>query len=74
MTVGELMQELAKYPAETRVVVNGYEDGYCDPLFEDNLPLWDTGTKRWWEGRYKGQETPTSPSTPPDFVAVVLRR
>ena len=30
MTVQELTQLLAQYPAELRVVVNGYEGGYDD--------------------------------------------
>ena len=30
MTVNELVQLLAAYPADLRVVVNGYEDGYDD--------------------------------------------
>ena len=30
MTVKELMDELAKLPADRRVVVQGYEDGFDD--------------------------------------------
>ena len=30
MTIKELMDELAKLPADRRVVVQGYEDGFDD--------------------------------------------
>ena len=30
MTVAELVQLLANYPPDLRVVVNGYEEGYDD--------------------------------------------
>ncbi len=30
MTVNELIKLLGEYPADMRVVVNGYEDGYDD--------------------------------------------
>lgn len=30
MTIEDLVCELARYPAETRVVVQGYEDGFDD--------------------------------------------
>ena len=34
MTVKELVKLLGKYPADLRVVVNGYEDGYDDLSLE----------------------------------------
>lgn len=30
MTVGELMEELAKHPPDTKVLGRGYENGYDD--------------------------------------------
>ena len=32
MTVGELIEALSAYPSDARVVVDGYEGGYCDPI------------------------------------------
>lgn len=36
MVIRELIQELQKYPSETRVLVDGYETGYDD--IEEVLP------------------------------------
>ena len=64
MTVKELMEFLEKYPADLRVVVNGYEDGDDDILpnriFTRKIQL-DTG-KHDWEGQhgappYESEET-----------------
>jgi hypothetical protein len=30
MIVHELIEKLSKYPPELRVMVNGYESGFCD--------------------------------------------
>ena len=53
MTIGELVQLLAEYPPDLRVVVNGYEEGYDDlegDLISVKEMRLDAGTK-WWEGR-----------------------
>ena len=54
MTVNELVQLLAAYPADLRVVVNGYEDGY-DDLSPEQISLvkiaLNTGTHDW-EGKH----------------------
>ena len=39
MTVNELIELLATYPGDLRVVVNGYEDGFDDLKSPDRL--WD---------------------------------
>lgn len=39
MTVKELIEELKKYPPETRVVVDGYEGGYDDVASLKNASL-----------------------------------
>ena len=55
MTVHELTQLLAEYPADMRVMVDGYEDGFDDiepyrvSVREIRL---DVGSK-WWEGRHR---------------------
>ena len=54
MTVQQLIELLATYPAELRVVVNGYEDGFDDVTPERisvaRIEL-DSG-KHPWEGRH----------------------
>ena len=55
MTTGELIQLLAQYPDNLRVVVDGYEEGYDDiepelvSVCEIRL---DAGEARW-EGRHR---------------------
>ena len=54
MTVGEFIELLQTYPADLRVVVNGYEDGY-DDLSPEQLRVvritLGTG-KHKWEGEH----------------------
>lgn len=50
MTVRELINQLAAYPDDLRVVVNGYEDGF-DDLSRDSLKVFEialnTGTESY---------------------------
>ncbi len=50
MTVNELIELLATYPGDLRVVVNGYEDGF-DDLSPDRLSIvkiaLNTGTESY---------------------------
>ena len=58
MTTGELMQLLAQYPDDLRVVVNGYEEGYDDLeryLITVKEIRLDAG-EAWWEGRHRDVE------------------
>ncbi len=58
MTVNELVQLLAAYPPDLRVVANGYEEGYDDldahRVCVREIRL-DAGEK-WWEGRHRDSE------------------
>ena len=55
MTVNELIQLLASYSPDLRVVVNGYEEGYEDIdehlVFVRELRL--NAGKEWWEGVHR---------------------
>ena len=58
MTVNELVQLLAAYPPDLRVVVNGYEEGYDDHdahLVRVREIRLDAGDK-WWAGRHRDSE------------------
>lgn len=74
MTIGELIQLLAQYPSDLRVVVNGYEDGYDDLSPEQLVPVnivLNTG-KQWWEGKHGDPDGLTDSA---DLVeSLVLRR
>ena len=55
MTASELIQLLAQYPPDLRVMVDGYEDGYDDleqHLISVKEIRLDAG-KSWWEGRHR---------------------
>ncbi len=55
ITVKELIDLLATYPVDLRVVVDGYEDGY-DNVHPDNLSIISIYYKpdhRDWEGEYE---------------------
>ncbi len=74
MTVNELIQLLAAYPPDLRVIVNDYEDGY-DDLAPEQLAVvrvaLNTGQNRW-EGQHGD---PNSLTDGTDVVeTLVLRR
>lgn len=49
VTVGELIVLLSAYPAEQRVLVDGYEDGYTEPNVHDaSVSAGHSGG--WWSG------------------------
>lgn len=54
MNVGELIEVLSRYPDDTRVVVNGYEDGYDDlsPELISTIELVLNANTNWFVGRH----------------------
>ncbi len=75
MIVAELIRELADHPADLRVVVNGYEDGYDDlspgQISRIRIAL-NTG-KHEWEGRH-GDSDGGAPENAEVVEAALLRR
>lgn len=78
MTVSELIELLREYPANLRVVVNGYEEGY-DDLSPEQISVakisLNTG-KHHWEGQHgdppsQAEETADGAKV---VEALVLRR
>ena len=62
MTVNELVQLLGSYPADMRVVVDGYEEGY-DDLSPEQLCLVRIGIgtgKHHWEGLHNDADNLSS--------------
>lgn len=78
MTVSELIELLREYPANLRVVVNGYEEGY-DDLSPEQISVaqisLNTGTHHW-EGQHGDprRQTEETPSDTKVAEALVLRR
>ncbi len=78
MTVSELIELLQEYPANLRVVVNGYEEGY-DDLSPEQISVakisLNTGTHHW-EGQHGDPRRQMEETTDGVKVveALVLRR
>ena len=78
MTVSELINLLRNYPADLRVVVDGYEDGF-DDLSPEQLSVvkvgLDTGKDEWVGAHIEARFLATEPDTTAEVVeALVLRR
>ena len=74
MTVQDLIQVLRSYPADMRVVVNGYEDGFDDVSPEGIAVVkvqLNRGTKDW-QGRHLGAETQTGERPVDDHIVDAL--
>ena len=52
MTVRELMDELSKFPADQRVVVQGYEDGFDDVSIIEPILIEKNPSDAWYYGRF----------------------
>ena len=52
MTIKELIQELERFPAETRVVVQGYEDGFEDVSLIRPISVQQNPNTAWYYGQY----------------------
>ena len=52
MTVKELMEELAKFPADRRVVVQGYEDGFDDVAVIKPILVEENPSDAWYYGKF----------------------
>ncbi len=74
LTVNELMQVLSGYPADLRVVVNGYEDGYDDlsPRQISVVKIALNTGKDEWEGEHGDPDGPIDGAEVVE--ALVLRR
>jgi hypothetical protein len=52
VTIKELIHDLAKYPAETRVVVQGYEDGFDDISAIRPVSVQHNPNTAWYYGQF----------------------
>lgn len=75
MTVEELMEQLKNLPAETPVLVEGYETGYDDIVELRPLEVFRYRNAQEWDGEYQtknehsGQGSKVAPA-----VAILGRR
>jgi hypothetical protein len=61
MNVQQLIEELQKHPPEMRVIVNGYEGGYCDinSLEQKSIRLNVHEPDCWYYGPHDDADHPT---------------
>lgn len=52
MTVEELIEALGKYPSDTRVVVQGYEEGFDDVSALHSIQVEEHQDPKWYYGKY----------------------
>ena len=71
MTVQELIALLQEHPKEARVVVNGYEGGYCDVGEAVPLPIRLNVNSAWYYGPHENVYPDDSEAA--DEVAVHIR-
>ncbi len=62
MTVKELIQRLAQYPPELRVVVQGYETGFNNITTLQQVPLRENPDAAWYDGEYDADESGGEPA------------
>ena len=53
MTTTELIQQLQALPAQTKVVVRGYEDGYNDISNLRAVKIKPNENAHWYDGEYE---------------------
>ncbi len=53
MTVSELLQQLQSFPATTKVVIRGYEDGYNDIVILKTVKIKTKENALWYNGTYE---------------------
>lgn len=51
MTIEDLVRQLTQYPAETRVVVQGYEDGFDDISSVRPISVQPNPNTAWYYGK-----------------------
>ncbi len=56
MTVHQLIQHLQTLPANTKVVVRGYEDGYNDILQLKEVKIKPKANAHWYDGEFENSD------------------
>ena len=68
MKVNDLIKKLEKFPAESRVVVAGYEDGLADVINAKEISIKLEANKEWYYGRHEE----TAPGESGAVMAVII--
>ncbi|HEX7627980.1 MAG TPA: hypothetical protein VF354_03565 [Candidatus Methanoperedens sp.] len=52
MIIEELIQQLQRYPKNSRVLVQGYEDGYDEVTTMKEIYIQQNTSQEWYNGKY----------------------
>ncbi len=52
MIIEELVQQLQSYPKNSRVIVQGYEDGYDEITTIKKISIQPNPSHEWYNGKY----------------------
>lgn len=52
MIIEELIQQLQRYPKNSRVIVQGYEGGYDDVTIVREISIQPNTSHEWYNGKY----------------------
>jgi len=55
-TVGELIEELKKFPLDYKVVTSGYENAYTRILEPKMIKLVKVENARWYDGQFQEED------------------
>lgn len=72
MTVAELIAKLQTCPQDARVIVNGYEGGYCDVEATTPCPIKLNRNTAWYYGPHDEPEGDEAPDEQAILIAKII--
>ena len=60
MIIEELIQQLQRYPKNSRVLVQGYEDGYDEVTTVKEISIQSNTSQEWYNGKYINSDNAAS--------------
>lgn len=60
MIIEELIKQLQRYPKNSRVVVQGYEEGYDEITTLMEISIRPNPSHEWYNGRYESSDNAAS--------------
>ncbi|MCZ7373243.1 MAG: hypothetical protein O8C60_06255 [Candidatus Methanoperedens sp.] len=60
MIIEELIRQLQRYPKNSRVIVQGYEDGYDEITTLREISIRPNPSHEWYNGKYESSDNAAS--------------
>jgi hypothetical protein len=60
MIIEELIRQLQRYPKNSRVIVQGYEDGYDEITTLREISIRPNPSHEWYNGKYQSSDNTAS--------------